>query len=70
MIPIFIPLNGYKTYEIIIEEPLVMEPDKPVEENLARLLTVFERQIGRYKTQWYMFMPFWDIDRERLNQNI
>ena len=70
VIPIFIPLNGYKTYEIIIEEPLVMEPDKPVEENLARLLTVFERQIGRYKTQWYMFMPFWDIDRERLNQNI
>jgi hypothetical protein len=41
-----------------------MDPDKRVEENLAKLLTVFERQIGRYKTQWYMFMPFWEKDQE------
>ena len=68
VLPIFIPLKGYKTYEIIIEEPLVMEPDKPVEENLAKLLAVFERQIGRYKTQWYMFMPFWEKDQERLKR--
>lgn len=68
IVPIFIPLKGYKTYEIIIEEPLVMEPDKRVEENLAKLLTVFERQIGRYKTQWYMFMPFWEKDQKRLTK--
>jgi lauroyl/myristoyl acyltransferase len=69
VVPIFIPLKGYKNYEIIIGEPLIMEPDQRVEENLARLLTVFERQIGRFKTQWYMFMPFWDIDRERLHND-
>jgi lauroyl/myristoyl acyltransferase len=68
VVPIFIPLKGYKTYEIIIEEPLTMEPDKRVEENLAKLLSVFERQIGRYKTQWYMFMPFWEKDQERLKR--
>jgi lauroyl/myristoyl acyltransferase len=65
VVPIFFPLKGYKTYEIIIEEPLVMEPDKPVAHNLSKLLAVFERQIGKYKTQWYMFMPFWEKDQER-----
>jgi lauroyl/myristoyl acyltransferase len=58
-------LKGYKTYEILIEEPLVMEPDKPVEHNLSKLLAVFERQIGKHRTQWYMFMPFWEKDQER-----
>jgi lauroyl/myristoyl acyltransferase len=68
VVPIFIPLKGYKTYEIIIEEPLVMEPDKRVEDNLSKLLAVFERQIGKYRTQWYMFMPFWEEDQKRLNR--
>jgi lauroyl/myristoyl acyltransferase len=68
VVPIFIPLKGYKTYEIIIEAPLIMDPEKPVKENLAKLLAVFERRIGQYKTQWYMFMPFWDHDRERPNR--
>ena len=61
-------LKGYKNYEIIIEEPLVMEPDKQVEYNLSKLLAVFERQIGKYRTQWYMFMPFWEEDQERLKR--
>jgi KDO2-lipid IV(A) lauroyltransferase len=65
VVPIFIPLKGYKSYEIIIEEPLVMEPDKRVEFNLSKLVAVFERQIGKYRTQWYMFMPFWEKDQER-----
>jgi lauroyl/myristoyl acyltransferase len=68
VVPIFIPLKGYKTYEIIIEAPLIMDPDKPVKDNLAKLLAVFERRIGQYKTQWYMFMPFWDSDQERPNR--
>jgi lauroyl/myristoyl acyltransferase len=68
VVPIFIPLKGYKTYEIIIEEPLVMEPDKQVEYNLSKLLAVFERQIGKYRTQWYMFMPFWEKDQKRLKR--
>jgi lauroyl/myristoyl acyltransferase len=68
VVPIFIPLKGYKTYEIIIEEPLFMEPDRTVEYNLSKLLAVFERQIGRYRTQWYMFMPFWEKDQERLKR--
>jgi lauroyl/myristoyl acyltransferase len=68
VVPIFIPLKGYKSYEIIIEEPLVMEPDKRVEYNLSKLVAVFERQIGKYRTQWYMFMPFWEKDQEKLTQ--
>ena len=64
VVPIFIPLKGYKSYEIIIEEPLVMEPDKRVEYNLSKLLAIFERQIGKYRTQWYTFRPFWEKDQE------
>ncbi len=68
VLPIFIPLKGYKNYEIIIEEPLVMEPDQRVEYNLSKLAAVFERQVGKYRTQWYMFMPFWEKDQERLKR--
>jgi lauroyl/myristoyl acyltransferase len=68
VVPIFIPLKGYKTYEIIIEEPLIMDSDRRVEHNLLKLLDVFERQIGKYRTQWYMFMPFWEEDQERLKR--
>jgi lauroyl/myristoyl acyltransferase len=68
VVPIFIPLKGYKTYEIIIEEPLIMDSGKRVEHNLLKLLDVFERQIGKYRTQWYMFMPFWEEDQERLKR--
>ena len=64
VVPIFIPMKGYKAYEIIIEAPLEMDPDRRIEDNLSRVISVFERHIGRYRTQWYTFRPFWDEDNK------
>ncbi|GAB4490056.1 MAG: hypothetical protein OHK006_22450 [Thermodesulfovibrionales bacterium] len=70
ILPVFIPITGYKSYEIIIEEPVVVEPMQggrgELEKNLLKIIKIFERQISRYPTQWYTFMPFWeDGDEER-----
>jgi phosphatidylinositol dimannoside acyltransferase len=62
VVPIFIPMKGYKAYEIIIEAPLEMDPGQRIEDNLRRVTSVFERHIGLYRTQWYTFRPFWDED--------
>jgi lauroyl/myristoyl acyltransferase len=67
VVPIFIPLKGYKSYEIIIEAPLEMDPRDRTEENLARLVAVLERYIGRYRTQWYTFHSFWGKIEPPLN---
>jgi KDO2-lipid IV(A) lauroyltransferase len=60
VVPIFIPMKGYKSYEIIIEAPLEMKARDRTEDNLARLVSVLERYIGRYRTQWYTFRSFWE----------
>jgi phosphatidylinositol dimannoside acyltransferase len=60
VVPIFIPMKGYKAYEIIIEAPLEMAAQERTEQSLARLVSVFERYIGRYRTQWYTFRSFWE----------
>jgi len=65
IVPIFIPRKGYKAYDVIIEAPLRMDPKQSLADNLTHIVSVFERHIGRYKTQWYTFIPFWDEDRER-----
>lgn len=69
ILPVFIPITGYKSYEIIIEEPVVMEPmqsgREELEKNLSKIITIFERQISRNPTQWFTFMPFWgERDKE------
>jgi KDO2-lipid IV(A) lauroyltransferase len=60
VVPIFIPMTGYKSYEIIIEAPIDMDAQARTEDNLSRLVAVLERYIGRYRTQWYTFRSFWE----------
>ncbi|MBI5583312.1 MAG: lysophospholipid acyltransferase family protein [Deltaproteobacteria bacterium] len=62
LVPIFIPMKGYKSYEIIIEAPLEMAAQDRTEDNLARVVSVLERHIGKYRTQWYTFRSFWEAD--------
>lgn len=65
VVPIFIPMTGYKSYEIIIEAPLEMAVQEGTEQNLARIVSVLERYIGRYRTQWYTFRSFWENEHKK-----
>lgn len=68
VVPVFIPITGYKSYEIIIEEPIAMEknpnPQLELKINLSKIVKVFEKYIALYSTQWFTFMPFWEKDKE------
>jgi KDO2-lipid IV(A) lauroyltransferase len=68
ILPVFMPITGFKSYDIIMERPIVMEktgdPAKDLETNLSKIIKIFEQYIGRYPTQWYTFMPFWLDDKE------
>ena len=64
VVPIFVPMKGYKAYEIIIDPPLEMEPGRSLEENAAKIVSVFEGRIRKHRTQWYTFEPFWEADQE------
>lgn len=72
VLPVFMPITGLKSYEIIIEEPIEMEkntdPEAELKTNLNRIITILEKYIRRYKTQWYTFMPFWEQDKKDFNQ--
>ncbi len=66
ILPVFIPIKGYKSYEIIIEQPIAMEknmdPEIELKTNLNKIIKILEKYIGQYPTQWYTFMPFWIDD--------
>lgn len=70
ILPVFIPITGMKSYEIIIEEPVVMEQlpsaAEEIETNINKIIKILEKNIGRYPEQWYTFMPFWEKDKETL----
>lgn len=68
VLPVFMPITGFKSYEIIIEEPIAMEktsdPEIELKTNLNKIIKILEKYISRYKTQWYTFMPFWEQDKK------
>jgi len=70
VLPVFIPITGYKSYEIIVEAPVYMETGEGVTDdvktNLQKIITIWETYIGRYPTQWFTFMPFWEDDKKEL----
>lgn len=70
VIPVFIPMTGYKAYEIIVEGPVFMETGEGVTDelktNLQKIIKILEKYIGRYPTQWFTFMPFWEDDKKEL----
>ncbi len=70
VLPVFIPITGYKSYEIIVETPLYMETGEGVTDevktNLQKIITIWEKYISRYPTQWFTFMPFWEDDKKEL----
>jgi KDO2-lipid IV(A) lauroyltransferase len=70
VLPVFIPITGYKSYEIIVEAPLYMETGEGVTDelktNLQKIITILEKYISRYPTQWFTFMPFWEDDKKEL----
>lgn len=67
VLPVFIPITGLKSYEIIIERPIVTEhlpeASPEIETNMRKIITILEKNISRYPTQWYTFMPFWEEDK-------
>ncbi|MEW6109167.1 MAG: lysophospholipid acyltransferase family protein [Nitrospirota bacterium] len=74
ILPVFIPITGFKSYEIIIEKPIYTEKfdDSYIElkTNLNKIIKILEKYIGIYPTQWYTFMPFWEEDKKvHTNEN-
>lgn len=71
ILPVFMPITGFKSYDIIMETPIIMErmsdPAKELETNLNKVIKILEKYISLYPTQWYTFMPFWEEDKEGLN---
>lgn len=63
ILPVFVPLTGYKSYKIIVEKPMIVQECSDKEEelrmNLERIINIFEKYIEQYPTQWFTFMPFW-----------
>ena len=69
ILPIFIPITGYRAYTIIIEEPIFMDHSSSPDElrtNLQKIITILENYIRAYPTQWFTFMPFWEEDKKEL----
>jgi KDO2-lipid IV(A) lauroyltransferase len=73
VIPVFIPMTGYKAYEIIVERPVFMDTGDgatgELKTNLQKIITILEKYISRYPTQWFTFMPFWEDDKKELIGN-
>ncbi len=63
VLPVFVPLAGYKSYKIIVEKPVIAkeyaDKEKELKMNLDEIIYVFEKYIKEYSTQWFTFMPFW-----------
>ncbi len=70
ILPVIMPITGLKSYDIIVEPPIVMErmddPAEELETNLNKIIKILEKYISQYPTQWYTFMPFWEEDKEEL----
>ena len=70
VLPVFIPITGYKSYAIVVEEPIYMETGEGVtnelKTNLQKIIKILEKYISRYPTQWFTFMPFWEEDKKEL----
>ncbi|NIS11439.1 MAG: hypothetical protein GWN97_05800, partial [Thermoplasmata archaeon] len=66
LIPSFIPMCGYKKYDVIVGDPMEFADNDDVKYCLSRVARIFEKYIALYPVQWYMFMPFWDEDRKRM----
>ncbi len=66
ILPVFTILKGYKSYELIIETPVIVKEhrshssrDAVIETALKEIVSLFEKYIYRHPDQWYTFMPFW-----------
>jgi len=74
VLPIFIPITGYKSYTIIVEEPVVMDrsggSSDELKTNLHKITTILEKYISAYPTQWFTFMPFWEEDKKEFQKKI
>jgi len=73
ILPVFIPMTGYKSYTIIIEEPIIMErssgsSDDELKTNLQKIIRILEKYISAYPTQWFTFMPFWEEDKKEFKK--
>lgn len=72
ILPAFMVMNGYNTYDIYVEKPLSVEVysrrEETIRNNLVKIIGIFEKYIKKYPDQWYTFMPFWQKDRERFDQ--
>jgi lauroyl/myristoyl acyltransferase len=68
IVPTFMVMEGYNTYNIYIEKPVEIKVysgrQDTVKNNLKTIISVFEKYIRRYPDQWYTFMPFWAKDKE------
>ncbi len=71
ILPVFMPITGGKSYDIIIEKPIVPEitdgSEGELETNMNKIIKILEKYISLYPTQWYTFMLFWEEDKEALN---
>ncbi len=72
VLPIFIPITGYKSYTIIIEEPVIMDlsssSSDELKTNLHKIIRILEKYISAYPTQWFTFMPFWEEDKKEFQK--
>ncbi len=70
LLPTFMIMSGYNTYDIYVENPLEItvysKRGETLERNLQALIKIFEKYIKRYPDQWYTFMPFWSKDKKNV----
>jgi len=72
ILPAFMVMENYSTYNIYVEKPLSVKVyskrEETIRENLKKIIGIFEKYIKKYPDQWYTFMPFWHKDKERFDQ--
>ncbi len=72
VLPIFIPITGYKSYTIIVEAPITMgrssNSSDELKTNLLKITKILEKYISAYPTQWFTFMPFWEEDKKEFQE--
>jgi KDO2-lipid IV(A) lauroyltransferase len=72
ILPTFMVMEGYKTYNIYVEKPIEIKVysrrEDTLKNNLKEIINVFEKYIKKYPDQWYTFMPFWSKDKESFKE--
>lgn len=67
ILPTFMVMEGYNTYNIYVEKPIEIKVyskrEDTLKNNLKEIISVFEKYISTYPDQWYTFMPFWSKDK-------